>query len=156
MKVQPIRYECLPVHTLPCLITLCVLCKLHNVYYVKSQKNFSEYCQKLRYCISRLVLYVLQTGMTQLILSSSRENPGVTSSLPTGRVEPERPTGALPKLLSTNESQESLKGVPTLIHTSPSSSSSAVQQANAMLQDLSRLKDEMKNLIQVGVVNIIV
>ncbi|GAA6109405.1 protein TALPID3 isoform X1 [Tachysurus ichikawai] len=45
-------------------------------------------------------------------------------------------------------SQESLKGMPTLIHAAPSSSSSAFQQANAVLQDLSRLKDEMRNLIQ--------
>ncbi|XP_053093378.1 protein TALPID3 isoform X3 [Pangasianodon hypophthalmus] len=78
----------------------------------------------------------------------SRENSGETSIFPTGRAEPERPTGALTKLLSTNESQVSLKGVPTLIHAAPSSSSSAVQQANAMLKDMSRLKNEMRNLIQ--------
>ncbi|XP_060790397.1 protein TALPID3 isoform X2 [Neoarius graeffei] len=78
----------------------------------------------------------------------SRGNPGETSIFPSGRVEQERPIGALTKLLSTNESQESLKGVPTLIHTAPSSSNSAVQQANAMLQDLSRLKDDMRNLLQ--------
>ncbi|XP_053488117.1 protein TALPID3 isoform X2 [Ictalurus furcatus] len=78
----------------------------------------------------------------------SRENPGETSIFRTGMVEPERPAGALTKLMSTNERQESLEGVPTLIHAAPSSSSCAVQQANAMLQDLSRLKDEMRNIIQ--------
>ncbi|KAF4084150.1 hypothetical protein AMELA_G00125360 [Ameiurus melas] len=78
----------------------------------------------------------------------SRENSGETSISHTGMVEPERPAGALTKLLSTNERQESLEGEPTLIHAAPSSSSCAVQQANAMLQDLSRLKDEMRNLIQ--------
>lgn len=91
--------------------------------------------------------------MTQPSLSSLRENLGETSNIPTGRVEPERTSGALTKLLSTNESQESLKGVPPLIHAAPSSSRSSVQQANAMLQDLSRLKEEMRNLIQVSVVN---
>lgn len=91
--------------------------------------------------------------MTQLILSSLRENPGDTSIFPTGKVEPERPTGALTKLLSTNESQESLKGVPPLFYAATSSSCSAVQQANAMLQDLSRLKGEMRSLIQVSVVS---
>lgn len=91
--------------------------------------------------------------MTQLSLSSFRENPGETSIFRTGMVEPERPAGALTKLMSTNERQESLEGVPTLIHAAPSSSSCAVQQANAMLQDLSRLKDEMRNIIQVSVVN---
>lgn len=93
------------------------------------------------------------TSMTQLSLSSLREIPEETSVFPTGWIEAERPTGTLTKLLSTNESQESLKGVPTLIHGAPSSPSSAVQQANAMLQDLSRLKDEMRNLIQVSVIN---
>ncbi|KAK2843469.1 hypothetical protein Q7C36_011684 [Tachysurus vachellii] len=78
----------------------------------------------------------------------SRENLGETCFFPTGRVEPERPAATLTKLLSTNMSQESLKGLPTLIHAAPSSSSSAVQQANAVLQDLSRIKDEMRNLIQ--------
>ncbi|XP_060735598.1 protein TALPID3 isoform X3 [Tachysurus vachellii] len=78
----------------------------------------------------------------------SRENLGETCFFPTGRVEPERPAATLTKLLSTNMSQESLKGMPTLIHAAPSSSSSAVQQANAVLQDLSRIKDEMRNLIQ--------
>ncbi|XP_058254990.1 protein TALPID3 isoform X3 [Hemibagrus wyckioides] len=78
----------------------------------------------------------------------SRENLGETCFFPTGRVEPERPAATLTKRLSTNESQESLKGEPTSIHAAQSSSSSAMQQANAMLQDLSRLKDEMRNLIQ--------
>ncbi|KAF5909662.1 protein TALPID3 isoform X6, partial [Clarias magur] len=36
----------------------------------------------------------------------------------------------------------------TLINATPSSSSSTVQQAKSMLQDLSRLKDEMRNIIQ--------
>lgn len=96
---------------------------------------------------------MLQTGMIQLLsLSSFRENPGETSIFPAGRVEPQRPTGALPKLLSKEESQGTMKGMSTLIHATPSSFSSTVQHANAMLQDLSRLKDEMRNIIQVSVV----
>ncbi|XP_046711148.1 protein TALPID3 isoform X1 [Silurus meridionalis] len=79
----------------------------------------------------------------------SRKNPGETSIFfPTGRVEAKRPESAVTKLLSTNESQESLKGASTSSHALPNSSNSAVQKANAMLQDLSRLKDEMRNLIQ--------
>ncbi|KAI5618986.1 protein TALPID3 [Silurus asotus] len=79
----------------------------------------------------------------------SRKNPGETSIFfPTGRVEAKRPESAVTKLLNTNKSQESLKGASTSSHALPNSSNSAVQKANAMLQDLSRLKDEMRNLIQ--------
>lgn len=133
-----------------------------NVHNVKEKKKseeelqlmISHYCQNLWYCIS-LVSHVWHSDMTQLSsrLSSFRENLGETCFFPTGRVEPERPAATLTKRLSTNKSQESLKGEPTSIHAAQSSSSSAMQQANAMLQDLSRLKDEMRNLIQVNVVN---
>ncbi|TSO25179.1 Protein TALPID3 [Bagarius yarrelli] len=78
----------------------------------------------------------------------NRENLEETSRFPTGKVEAMRPAATLTELLSTDQSQESLKGAPTLIPAASSSPSFAVQQANAMLQDLSKLKDEMKNLIQ--------
>ncbi|XP_062863253.1 protein TALPID3 [Trichomycterus rosablanca] len=78
-----------------------------------------------------------------------RENPEEISSVPTGRGKAESPAGLSTELASKQHSQGSLKDGPTsLTNGSPDSLSSAVHQANAMLQDLSRLKDEMKTLIQ--------
>ncbi|KAL7873156.1 hypothetical protein AOLI_G00122270 [Acnodon oligacanthus] len=78
----------------------------------------------------------------------SRENQPEAFIFSTGRGEPGEQVDALTKPPGKQDIQRGLKDVTSLTHEPLEGSSSAVQQANAMLQDLSKIKDEMRNLLQ--------
>ncbi|XP_072545467.1 protein TALPID3 isoform X2 [Salminus brasiliensis] len=78
----------------------------------------------------------------------SRESQPEAFIFSTGRRGPEESADALTKPPSKQDIQAGLKDVTPLTDAASESSSSAVQQANAMLQDLSRIKDEMRSLLR--------
>ncbi|XP_036449445.1 protein TALPID3 isoform X2 [Colossoma macropomum] len=78
----------------------------------------------------------------------SRENQPEAFIFSTGRGEPGEQVDALTKPPDKQDIQAGLKDVTSLTHEALEGSSSAVQQANAMLQDLSKIKNEMRNLLQ--------
>lgn len=67
------------------------------------------------------------------------QTPPKTSVAFTGSVQPEEPAFMKPPKKQENQAE----------HICVASSSSAVQKANEMLQDLGRLKNEMRSLLQV-------
>ncbi|XP_007251983.3 protein TALPID3 isoform X2 [Astyanax mexicanus] len=78
----------------------------------------------------------------------SRENQPEAFIFSTGRPRPEESADALTKPSSKQHIQAGLKDVNPLTDRAPESSTSAVQQAAAMLQDLSRIKNEMRSLLR--------
>lgn len=120
--------------------------------------SFNRILQNAPNCVKHQDLSIFQepayvpmlSGMTQLNCCSFRENPEELSSIPTGTEEAERPAAVFTEPACKQQNQGSLKNGTSLTRRSPEHLGSAVSQANAMLQDLSRLKDEMKTLIQVS------
>uniref|UniRef100_A0AAY5EQP6 Protein TALPID3 n=1 Tax=Electrophorus electricus TaxID=8005 RepID=A0AAY5EQP6_ELEEL len=79
--------------------------------------------------------------------SSSRENPPKASVCPAGRSHPD---STLIKPACQCATAGTLMDAAPLTRSTEESSRSAVQQASAMLQDLSRLKEEMRNVLRVS------
>ncbi|XP_017555335.1 protein TALPID3 isoform X2 [Pygocentrus nattereri] len=78
----------------------------------------------------------------------SRETQPEAFIFSTGRGVPGEQVDALTKPPGKQDIQAGLKDVTSLTHEPLEGSSSAVQQANTMLQDLSKIKDEMRSLLQ--------
>ncbi|XP_066525189.1 protein TALPID3 isoform X2 [Hoplias malabaricus] len=78
----------------------------------------------------------------------SRENQPEAFLYSTGRGRPEEQADAVTKPPGKQDIRAGLKNVTCMTQGAPEGSSSTVQQANAMLHDLSRIKDEMRSLLR--------